>query len=100
VESWQVSFKKSLFTAGTVEKRFPEIRGSVLFVGKRSIQLLWKPNPLVRLRTRKQTLGYEADPFERGQDREIEGDITSKFIESEGKKNRRFVIMDLSGRYL
>ncbi|MCD8022265.1 MAG: OmpA family protein [Lachnospiraceae bacterium] len=41
-------------------------------------------------------LGYEADPFERRQDREIEGDITSKFIESEGKKNRRVVIMDLA----
>ncbi|MCC8045716.1 MAG: OmpA family protein [Clostridiales bacterium] len=40
-------------------------------------------------------LGYEADPFERGQDREIEGDITSAFIESEAKKNRRVVIMDL-----
>ncbi|MCD7832951.1 MAG: OmpA family protein [Lachnospiraceae bacterium] len=41
-------------------------------------------------------LGYEADPFERGQDREIEGDITSAFIESEAKKNRRVVIMDLA----
>ncbi|MCD8016556.1 MAG: OmpA family protein [Oscillospiraceae bacterium] len=40
-------------------------------------------------------LGYEADPFERGQDREVAGDITSKFIESEGKKNRRVVIMDI-----
>lgn len=40
-------------------------------------------------------LGYEADPFERGQDREVEGDITSKFIESEAKKNRRVVIMDI-----
>ncbi|MCC8127682.1 MAG: OmpA family protein [Clostridiales bacterium] len=40
-------------------------------------------------------LGYAVDPFERGQDREIAGDITSKFIESEGAKNRRVVIMDL-----
>ncbi len=40
-------------------------------------------------------LGYVADPFERGQDREIAGDITSKFIESEGAKNRRVVIMDV-----
>ncbi len=40
-------------------------------------------------------LGYAADPFERGQDREIAGDITSKFIESEGAKNRRVVIMDV-----
>lgn len=40
-------------------------------------------------------LGYEADPFERGQDREVEGDLTSKFVESEGKKNRRVVIMDI-----
>ncbi len=40
-------------------------------------------------------LGYEADPFERAQDREIPGDINSNFIETEGAKNRRVVIMDI-----
>ena len=37
-------------------------------------------------------LGFEADPFERGKDRDSNG----KFIESEGKKNRRVVILDAS----
>ncbi len=40
-------------------------------------------------------LGYEDDPFERGQDRVVAGDITSDFVESEGRKNRRVVVMDL-----
>ncbi len=40
-------------------------------------------------------LGYEADPFERAQDRVIPGDINSNFIETEGAKNRRVVIMDI-----
>ena len=35
-------------------------------------------------------LGFEADPFERGQDRDSSG----KFVESEGRKNRRVVVMD------
>ena len=35
-------------------------------------------------------LGFEADPFVRGQDRDANG----KFIESEGAKNRRVVVMD------
>lgn len=35
-------------------------------------------------------LGFEADPFERGQDRDASG----KFVESEGRKNRRVVVMD------
>ena len=35
-------------------------------------------------------LGFEADPFERGQDRDPSG----KFVESEGRKNRRVVVMD------
>ncbi len=36
-------------------------------------------------------LGYELDPFERGADRDANG----KFVESEGKKNRRVVILDI-----
>lgn len=36
-------------------------------------------------------LGYEADPFERGADVNSNGD----FVESEGKKNRRVVILDV-----
>lgn len=36
-------------------------------------------------------LGYERDPFERGKDRDSNGD----FVESEGKKNRRVVILDI-----
>lgn len=36
-------------------------------------------------------LGYELDPFERGQDRDANG----KFVESEAKKNRRVVILDV-----
>ena len=36
-------------------------------------------------------LGYEADPFERGADRDANG----KFVESEAKKNRRVVILDV-----
>ena len=35
-------------------------------------------------------LGYEADPFERGQDRDPNGN----FVESEARKNRRVVILD------
>lgn len=35
-------------------------------------------------------LGYEADPFVRGKDRDANG----KFVESEGAKNRRVIIMD------
>ena len=35
-------------------------------------------------------LGFEADPFVRGQDRDANG----KFVESEGAKNRRVVVMD------
>lgn len=35
-------------------------------------------------------LGYEADPFVRGQDRDANGN----FIESEAAKNRRVVVMD------
>ena len=35
-------------------------------------------------------LGFEADPFVRGQDRDANG----KFIESEGAKNRRVIVMD------
>ncbi len=35
-------------------------------------------------------LGYEADPFERGQDRDSNGN----FVESEGRKNRRVVVLD------
>lgn len=35
-------------------------------------------------------LGYEADPFVRGQDRDANG----KFVESEGAKNRRVIVMD------
>ena len=37
-------------------------------------------------------LGFEADPFERGKDRDSSG----KFVESEGRKNRRVVILDAS----
>ena len=36
-------------------------------------------------------LGYEKDPFERGADRDAEGN----FVESEGRKNRRVVILDV-----
>ena len=36
-------------------------------------------------------LGYEKDPFERGKDRDADGN----FVESEGKKNRRVVILDI-----
>ena len=36
-------------------------------------------------------LGYELDPFERGADRDANGN----FVESEGKKNRRVVILDI-----
>lgn len=36
-------------------------------------------------------LGYENDPFERGKDRDSNGN----FVESEGKKNRRVVILDV-----
>lgn len=36
-------------------------------------------------------LGYEADPFERGADVNSNGD----FVESEGKKNRRVIILDV-----
>lgn len=35
-------------------------------------------------------LGYEADPFERGKDHDSKG----KFIETEGAKNRRVVVLD------
>lgn len=35
-------------------------------------------------------LGFEADPFVRGQDRDANG----KFAESEGAKNRRVIVMD------
>ncbi len=35
-------------------------------------------------------LGFEDDPFERGQDRDSSGN----FVESEGRKNRRVVVMD------
>ena len=35
-------------------------------------------------------LGYEADPFVRGQDRDANG----KFVESEGAKNRRVIVLD------
>ena len=35
-------------------------------------------------------LGYELDPFERGQDRDANGN----FVESEGRKNRRVVVLD------
>lgn len=35
-------------------------------------------------------LGFEADPFVRGKDRDANG----KFIESEGAKNRRVIVMD------
>ena len=37
-------------------------------------------------------LGFEADPFVRGQDRDANG----KFVESEGAKNRRVVVMDVN----
>ena len=36
-------------------------------------------------------LGYELDPFERGKDIDANG----KFVESEAKKNRRVVILDI-----
>ncbi len=36
-------------------------------------------------------LGYELDPFERGKD--IDGN--GNFVESEAKKNRRVVILDI-----
>lgn len=35
-------------------------------------------------------LGFEADPFERGRDRDANGN----FVESEGRKNRRVVVLD------
>ena len=35
-------------------------------------------------------LGYEDDPFERGKDRDANGN----FVESEGRKNRRVVVLD------
>ena len=35
-------------------------------------------------------MGFEADPFVRGQDRDANG----KFVESEGAKNRRVIVMD------
>ena len=35
-------------------------------------------------------LGFEADPFERGKDRDANGN----FVESEGRKNRRVVVLD------
>lgn len=37
-------------------------------------------------------LGYEKDPFERGNDRDSNGN----FVESEGRKNRRVVILDVN----
>lgn len=37
-------------------------------------------------------LGYEADPFERGNDRDANGN----FVESEGRKNRRVVVLDVN----
>ncbi len=40
-------------------------------------------------------LGYENDPFVRGHDRVEAGDLSSDYLESEGKKNRRVVILDL-----
>lgn len=36
-------------------------------------------------------LGFDADPFVRGKDRDANG----KFVESEGRKNRRVVVMDV-----
>ncbi len=38
-------------------------------------------------------LGFEADPFERGRDRDSSG----RFIETEGAKNRRVVVLDAEG---
>jgi len=38
-------------------------------------------------------LGFEADPFERGRDRDSNG----RFIETEGAKNRRVVVLDAEG---
>lgn len=37
-------------------------------------------------------LGYEDDPFERGKDRDTNGN----FVESEGRKNRRVVVLDVN----
>lgn len=37
-------------------------------------------------------LGYEDDPFERGKDRDANGN----FVESEGRKNRRVVVLDVN----
>ena len=39
-------------------------------------------------------LGCAADPFVRGIDRNPAGDPSGTFIVSEGKKNRRVVVMD------
>ena len=39
-------------------------------------------------------LGYAADPFERGRDRDPVGDPSGRFIETEGAKNRRVVVLD------
>ncbi len=39
-------------------------------------------------------LGYADDPFVRGADRIPEGDVNGQFVESEGAKNRRVVVMD------
>ena len=39
-------------------------------------------------------LGYADDPFVRGKDRIPEGDVNGRFVESEGAKNRRVVVMD------
>lgn len=41
-------------------------------------------------------LGYEADPFERGKDRVPEGDVNGRFVESEGAKNRRVIVLDVN----
>ena len=41
-------------------------------------------------------LGYAADPFVRGKDRIPEGDVNGKFVESEGAKNRRVIVLDVN----
>lgn len=41
-------------------------------------------------------LGYAADPFERGKDRVPEGDVNGRFVESEGAKNRRVIVLDVN----
>lgn len=40
--------------------------------------------------------GYAADPFVRGKDRIPEGDVNGKFVESEGAKNRRVIVLDVN----